>query len=683
MNILTKAAFPRLNWREKRLLTPQMDAEELFSFIADDHYKKWVDYTTPKRQIWRWCDAFKSGLQWSVFDHTMTRLIVPKLPEGRVRMTVNKIRPWAFDMEAKLVALDPVAEVVPRNMNSENKSAALVGEKFRQHYDDVLEFLEAKRELVRNVLTFGESYYWVGWDEFAGPVYYRDKLEKQIDPADGQERLLPIEGQQEIIREGEIVGNVLTPFAVFDDCQPGRLDDKFFLGVATWETLDFIYNKWKVDVNPEMSSETERTDVHNEMVRNLVSGVGTYFPRGGMSFVEGASVYHWYQRPQEGLEDGFFAIVSNGKLLDSGEWPAWMAKMGGYPIVDYYWERHTGRRYSHSPIEDQIPIQKEVNKTRSQIIEAKNKMTAIKWFIPLGSGIKDLNDMSGESVKYVPGRIPTQNEPKPIPHYIFRLSEYQQSDLEDVQHRHSASKAIVPPGVKSGTGLALLQEMDDRPITLVEKNLNGSIARTFTKVLQIASAMITTPRAISYVGRGNARAVEVFVGTDLRDHTKVKIRTIPGISRSPTAAKEEIMEMFRIGMFRKPDGTFDTEGAFELLQYAIPGSIYERDNQHRAMQREENDTMWRLLDQPPDRVMIPAPQPWHKHSIHIAELEDEMNTREWVLAVQEETLKFQGNPGPMYQAFYGHWTMHHQFLSAALMSGTAIQGKPQGGQATG
>lgn len=647
---------------QKRLRTMKGEKVAAFSYVKE-FYKQWLDYTLPKRQIWRWCDAFSKGLQWGVFDQNGNKLILPRIPKGRVRITVNNIKTWKLDTKAKMTAYQPTIEVAPKSMSTQDKQGAIVGTKFAQHYSEVVNWNSMYRDIVDGVLDFGDMYVWFEWNKTAGPRYAQQELAPQVN-ADGTQSYVPT-GNVNFIQEGEIVAQTLSPFCVVDDGLPGDLDQKYLIMIVTWEPLDFIYNQWGKTLDPEKLSAP--MDDHREMSEALISGSGTYYPEK-MKAAEGSTVYRVYMRPQEGLENGLVRVFANGEILDETIWPKEFAKMEGVPIVQFSWDRKPDQRFSQSPVEDQIPLQKEKNKTRSQIIEAKDKMMNIKWMVPRGSGVKTITDLSGDFIRYNQGFMPSQSDPKSIPPYTFKHLDYLNGDLEDIQFRHLASKAIVPPGVKSGVGLSKLQEMDDRPISIPERSLEEASGKLFSKFLQVAAVMVSTPRAVSYVGRHNERAVESFVGADMRDHTRVSMRIISGLSKSPAATAEFMTELFRIGAYRRPNGQLDVSAFKQDIQFAIPGAPYDEDNQHRAIARMENDLMWKSLENP-QNVVIPSPQIFQRHDIHLTEHETEFNTVEWLMTVENERRANGGNPGMFENVCLQHRQIHIQLLSIAMTEG--------------
>jgi hypothetical protein len=69
----------------------------------------------------------------------------------------------------------------------------------------------------------------------------------------------------------------------------------------------------------------------------------------------------------------------------------------------------SGKFYGTSVIEDLLPVQKEYNRTRSQIIENKNRMAKLQLMAPKGSiEVSKVSSEPGQVILYTPGYNPPQ-----------------------------------------------------------------------------------------------------------------------------------------------------------------------------------------------------------------------------------------------------------------------------------
>ena len=642
---------------KSRLRMPKLDALGQFA-LARRTFEMWLKYSEPKRAVWRMCTAFKDGLQWGVFDRSRHRVLFPDPPSGAVNMVVDKIGPWALDMQAKLSSDQPRPEAFPLRNTADAKDAATAAVRACDHYWDVQGWEQLWGLICAGVLEHGDVFGFEDWDERAGGKVLRQNFTQEGAP----------DGEPQLVWEGDNTVRIYSAFCVATDMLPTPTDDKFWFLIGEWMSCEDIYNTYKVMLEPE-TSVTYRDD-HYDAVARLVSGTGSMLDRAQMQGIEGCTVYKWYQRPQEGIPEGFYGHFANQKMLRGGAWPVQYAKMKGNPLVKYSWHRNITRYYSQSPIESQIPLQKQINKTESQIIEAKDTMANLKWLVPNGSGVSSITDLSGDFIQYNPPFKPEPTQPTAMPAYVFRHSENMGLHLEDVQLLHKASKGVNPGGSRSGLMLSNLQEQDDRPLSVPERGLQNALSLQFSKKLQIISVMITDDRMIRYVGENNQRQVAQFKGQNLGDHTIVSMRTVPGISKSKTAQAGIIMEAFQIGGIRNKQGQPDSNRFMELMQFAIPGSQYDEANQHREIARQENDLMWEML-QTQEFVVIPA-EPWDRHDLHLEEHEQQMNTVRWKVAAATV-------PG-FRQAWEGHWEMTVQAMAQAL--GATVEPGQQQSQPT-
>src|SRR5690606_3587437 len=103
----------------------------------------------------------------------------------------------------------------------------------------------------------------------------------------------------------------------------------------------------------------------------------------------------------EDFPEGGLLTIINGKIVQHREeWPV--------PFRDYPFHKidglPTGGFYSDSIIVDLIPLQKEYNRTKSQMIEIKNQMGKPKFLYPRGSiNIRQVNTETGQGIPYIQG----------------------------------------------------------------------------------------------------------------------------------------------------------------------------------------------------------------------------------------------------------------------------------------
>jgi hypothetical protein len=594
--------------------------EELYQTI-DDKYVHWVDTTAGLRNEWRLTNMFAQGYQWVSVMPSTNRILQTASPRDRRRVTLDLIGPWLMDTEAKLHITLPTFDVTPNTLSQENKDAAVGGEAYGQHLWRNLEMLEKYDEIVRMCEHFGHAFGVLDWDETIGPMFSQRRQDGDGNPVQS-----PSGPVDDVFTLGDLRFDVLGPNNVITDELPTPMDDKPYVILAQWMSLDNIRATW--DEGHKVVEETRARAQDDIMdMAGYTTGVRSMY-RHSKGSVPGAIVFRMYMLPQRGAEKGLVVEYANKTELHRTEWPEQFNKMEGYPVVKFDWYRHPLTFRGRSPIMRQIPIQREINTTISQVRESMDVTLAVKWLVPFGSGVDDIDDISGQIVDYLPGLKPEILQPQGVPTFVIRYLQDLMVFMEDVQMLHKPSKGKVPAGVKSGVGIELLQEQDDRPLSVPETSLHGALDRTFRKALQITSVAVSTERMISYVGPNKRRQVLAFKGADLRDNTNIHLQVVGGSSKSKAGIIKRIMEFVQLGMYRKEGGGVDTKRVMEMIRQAHPDVLYEDEDRHVSLQQDENDILWDA-NQP-----IPIPQEWERHDIHLPELEEEMNMVKWKTQAQ-------------------------------------------------
>ena len=624
--------------------------------LIDDRYLRWLDITQGMRNQWRMNAMFARGFHWAVLQPTQNRIIQPPTSRSRKRVTLDLITPWMLDTEAKLHINLPTFDVSPNTLSQDNKDAAIAGESYGQHLWRSLEITQKYDWIVRNCEIYGHCFGVLDWDRTIGPLYSVREEE--------EDRLFTL---------GDLRFDIFTPDNVVTDEEHTEIDEKNYVILASWMSLDSIRERWEEGKNV---TEEKRVSPQYDALAFMDSATrvsdATRHTKG--TAAPGALVYKVYMKPQNSTTQGTVTTLANGVELEEDDWPEEFKKMEGYPIVKYDWFRLPHMFRSQAPLEKQQPIQREINTTISQIRENLDMILAVKWLVPHGSGVQDIDDIAGQIIDYIPGFRPEILQPGTIPAFVPRYLEQLLVFMEDIQILHKPSKGKVPAGVKSKIGIELLQEQDDRPLSVPEASLHASLNLTFRKALQIASVAVDTERMISYVGPNKRRQVMAFKGADLRDNTNIHLSVVGGSSKSKAGIVGRILEFVQVGMYRKEDGTVDTPRIMDMIRTAHPDAIYEDEDRHAELQRDENDILWDA------RQSIPIPQEWHQHDIHLDELEDEMSNLKWMKQTQAD---------PEWgRRWIAHRELHialkqraatrNQIAAQSAMAGAGGQGPPEG-----
>ena len=145
--------------------------------------------------------------------------------------------------------------------------------------------------------------------------------------------------------------------------------------------------------------------------------------------------------------------------------------------------------------------------------------------------------------------------------------------------------------------------------------------------------------------------------------SRVNIRMVDAHLRNKGRTQTFILEMFKGGMItdntsRRPD----PGKAQKMLQFAIPEILYDKEEQQRDIQYEENELLIRGQEVPVN--------PWEYHYVHADTVEEMLNSIEWK--------SISGKNPKVLTASINHWKAHQEAILTALGGNPEQQGSPEG-----
>jgi hypothetical protein len=537
---------------------------------ADEHFEKAKKYRQQFEQQWYVNLAFYFGrhyVQWSMPGaNASSRLFEPKVPPWRVRLVVNKVRSMVRKELAKLTKEQPMGFVVPQSSDETDLLAAQAGE-------SLAEYFWREKKMTRHVRRAAF------WTILTGNGFIKDWW----DPDSITENY-----------QGDIFLERLTPWHLFvPDIQEEELENQPYVFHAMAKNADWVAKTYKADVNADVMSNTgiledkflQALGIKESSAKDL-----TY-------------VKEMWIKPCKKFEDGAVICWAGNKVLWLEE--GWPYKHLEYPFTKFD-HIPTGRFYSESTVTDLIPLQKEYNKTRSQLIEAKNRMSKPQLMAPKGS--VDVNKMTSEPglvIFYQPGFNPPTPLPLPqIPQYVFEELNRTAADMGDIASQHEVSKGQTPPGVSAATAISYLQEQDDTVLSLSISSLEEGVERITRHLLSHVSQFWEEERQVQVVGENGQFEVFMFNGQSLHNNLKFTVQAGSSTPRSLAAKQAFIMELGKMGWI-PPDK------AMRYLNMAETGRMYEEMQVDVRQAQRENL-----------KLSLGAPIPvntWDNHVAHIME----------------------------------------------------------------
>lgn len=565
--------------------------------------------------------AFYAGRQWIALDNVSgtlsasARLIEPPAPRHRVRLTINRIRPIVRRELARMNKEKIRGYVIASTTDEADAAAARAAEKLSSYLIDQTKLY---RIMKRADL----------WMIFCGTSFVKDFWNPG---ADDPGALIPG-------TKGRIAVEAVSPFHIFvPNVDEPELDNQAWVCHAAVKSAQEIFELYGVDVSKDQ--ETLATNTVESKLQQAFGSSAQYQKKG-------TEVWECWVKPNREYPDGVVITWTKSQILSMVPWP--------YAHKEYPFTKRTyvdsGRFYGDSMITDLIPLQVEYNKSRSQIIESKNRMSRPQLMAPKGSiDPRKMTSEPGAIIEYTPGFNPPTPLPlQPLPGYVLDNIQSLRAEFDDISSQFEISQGRVPPNIEAATAIAYLQENQDSVIadTLRDKELAWE--RVIGHFLSHVAQYWDAQRMVKTTGANANFEAFTFAGSDLAGNTDWKV--VPGSATplSQAAKQAQIMELMKMG-------AIPYEKGLQYLDMPDTAKLYEEMMIDLREAERENLKMAR-------GVPVPV-EDWQEDLIHIR-AHDSYRKRE----------EFE-NADPQIKAMMRQHVFKHM-LSVATKMGQQIQIPP-------
>jgi hypothetical protein len=394
-------------------------------------------------------------------------------------------------------------------------------------------------------------------------------------------------------------------------------------------------------------------------------------------------VYYGYFLPGPKYPEGRFVVFTKNPsiVLYDAPWPYPFEKL---PLVKFPGLRVPGQLWDTSVVEQAIPLQKELNRTLSQMIEYKNLTLKPQMLAPVGSLRQRITDEPGAIFEYNPvaGKVPESIPIPSLPPYVFEHLQDLGVRLKDVFGLNEIMDGKVPPNVEAGVAIDLLQESATDRLAPQIMLMERALERAGNLMLQMAQQYYQEPRMLIISGSGSKPKVERFDDADLIQGVQVKVEAGSGLPRTRAGRQARVMQMLQMGIlsptkaykyldmadFKGVQMQFeaDEEQALREHDKLMDGGII---NEQAAKQAQEQlmMSMMQAPDQPIDPQLLQQsveaglqPLAFENKSIHLE-----------THAAFMKSAEFEAMPSEVKDQFYKHF----ELTQAAVQAESGPQGE--------
>jgi hypothetical protein len=480
---------------------------------------------------------------------TGVRLYIPPAPYYRARPVLNRIRPIIRNELSKLTAQKPTATIVPSTGEDSDLAAAQAGEQIWESIYKGNKVQSIFRQAMLWALTTGNGFMKTYWDP--------NKVSKSGDP-------------------GDFVYENVTPFHIFvPDMLAEDIEDQPYIIHIQTKSPEWVRMHYpNIKAQPNVM---EANDILNDSFLQLV-GAGDFRKNAILCYEVWVKPGNVDFMPQGGM----FTIIGDS-VVQFVEGNPYVHQQ--YPFVKFG-HLPTARFYYDSVINDLIPIQREYNRTRGQIIESKNKMSHPQLLAAQGSiDAAKINTEPGQVIYYklgfpIPQPLPLQN----LPSYVMQEVDRLLMDFEDISGQHEVSKGQVPSGVTAATAINFLQEQDESMLAVTFAGIEEGFEKIGYQTLCYVKQYWETPRLVKVTGLDNQFNVISFQGSDLRDNTDIRVEAGSALPTSKSAKQALLMDLMG-------QGFIPPEKGLELMDVGGVQRLYDELRVDSAQASRENMRM--------------------------------------------------------------------------------------------
>jgi hypothetical protein len=464
------------------------------------------------------------------------KLYTPPAPYYRSRPVINRIRPLIRTEVSKLTSQKPSAFVVPASSEDRDLYAANAGE---QIWDSIYHSKKLHRILRRAVWwasTTGNGFIKCWWDD--------DK----VDEATGV--------------VGDICYEQISPFHIFvPNLKLQDIEDQPMVMHAVNHDIEALEMAYGVKIE----HAKDQSEVLNESFQTAM-GIDTNVAKKQDKVV----VIEAWIKPNKykKFPNGALLTVAGSQILNLVE--GWPYEHKQYPFI-HIQHIETGKFYGESTITDLIPLQREYNRTRGQIIESKNKMSKPQLAAEQGSiDASKVTSEPGQIIFYRPGFQAPQPIPlQSLPSYVLEEQDRIKMDMDEISGQHEVSRGQAPAGVTAATAIAYLQEQDDTKLSGTYDNIEEGMEKLAHQTLVFVKQFWDTPRMIKTTGQDQSFDVLTFQGSDLRDNTDIRMEAGSALPTSRAAKQAFVMDLMKMGFI-------DPNKGLEVMEIGGINKIYEQ-----------------------------------------------------------------------------------------------------------
>ena len=530
------------------------------------------------------------GKQWVKVDPVSGRIAEPPKEPWQVRFSANKTQPIVRTEHSKITKNKFVMFVNPATSDDSDIRAARTAEKIVQWLEYDLSLQEKDSDNCLWGLCTGISFMKPFWNPNKGRTY--------ID-TDGTEK-----------HEGDADCCVVPMFELKFDSACSNWNEVSWVCHDKLRSVEYVKAVYGVEVTAE--DGLVATNLYNARLNALSQdGSGIEYKK-----LENSAVVHEYwEKPGGEYPFGRRITTCGEHVLLYEEDIGFGAEDDSereLPFFPFMHIKVPGRLYPTCIVEQIVPIQREYNKSRSQIIENKNLVGNPILMAPRGCLDDEPTNEPGQFLEYnIVGAKPEYLQPPTMSAEVYKNIDILDGEFEFVSGQHETSHGSTPAGVTSGTAIGFLQEQDDTKLGPTIANYISCKQKYMRYLLKMIQKRYDVARTIRIAGNDKRVETMSFKGADL---TSIDVRVNEGTmyQTSKAAMQDFVIKMVQYGLLL-PSNERDRQLIMKVLEFGIIDDVYSEMEQDTAQAQTENAKFEQ------GDVLTPGVRDFYNHEAHVKE----------------------------------------------------------------
>lgn len=508
---------------------------------------------------WSLNRAFYNNQQWVLWNRMTNQVESIPVQDGdkprwKVRLTSNQIRSGVQHYVAQLTKTKPVITATPDSSSYRDRQSAELANCLYEWWWQELQVKSKLQSVLMNA-TISQGWWKITWDPLAGksmkltlgpdgkPItdqqivdIYTDEL-RQVAEQQGADPKQILDQFTKTVYVGDIRIEALPGENVLIDPAPSKYEEARYAFCKHVLDVDEIEERFGKRVTPNASTSTSVPLMYSK-VEKAPKNV--------------RDVYIAYFRPTPLMPEGRYVVwlEDPNVILADEKWPYPFNEL---PLVKFPGVEKPGCSQDEPLVSDVRPLQKELNRTLSQIVQFKDMTIKPQMIAPIGSLRQRLTDEPGAVFEYQPvqGLSPEWRQTPRLDSSSFNVLADIQGRIDKMFNRIPSGRDQLPARMDAGYGVELIQEAVADQLSPVIQRMEESLSRAGKLMVMLAQEYYIEPRLLKIKGEGGSTQVRKFINSDLAGGFSFRPESGSGLPRSRAGRQQQVLELAKAELIDK------------------------------------------------------------------------------------------------------------------------------------